>query len=107
MFISLNEAVLNALRAELEERGVDVKDGHWGYRVMVVTDPDGNANEVTFGKARPKPAPVARGDDFFGFDQGAAPFARSDRAARRAARRGSPPPGPGGGGGSMFNWLFR
>jgi hypothetical protein len=34
--------VLNALRVELEGRGVDVKDGQWGYRLMVVTDPDGN-----------------------------------------------------------------
>ena len=30
MFISLDVEVLNALRAELEGRGVDVKDGHWG-----------------------------------------------------------------------------
>jgi catechol 2,3-dioxygenase-like lactoylglutathione lyase family enzyme len=43
MFISLDEEVLSKLRAELEGRGVDVKDGHWGYRVMVITDPDGNA----------------------------------------------------------------
>jgi catechol 2,3-dioxygenase-like lactoylglutathione lyase family enzyme len=43
MFISLDEEVLNALRAELETRGVDVKDGHWGYRVMAIADPDGNA----------------------------------------------------------------
>jgi len=42
MFISLDEEVLNALRAALEGRGVDVKDGHWGYRVMVIEDPDGN-----------------------------------------------------------------
>ena len=42
MFISLDGDVLNALRAELEGRGVDVKDGHWGYRVMVIVDPDGN-----------------------------------------------------------------
>jgi catechol 2,3-dioxygenase-like lactoylglutathione lyase family enzyme len=42
MFISLDPEVLNALRAELEERGVDVKDGQWGYRLMVVVDPDGN-----------------------------------------------------------------
>ena len=42
MFISLDTEVLNALRAELEGRGVDVKDGHWGYRVMVIVDPDGN-----------------------------------------------------------------
>lgn len=42
MFISLDQEVLNTLRAELERRGVDVKDGHWGYRVMVILDPDGN-----------------------------------------------------------------
>src|SRR5262245_41392628 len=42
MFISLDAEVLNALRAELEGRGVDVKEGIWGYRVMVVVDPDGN-----------------------------------------------------------------
>jgi catechol 2,3-dioxygenase-like lactoylglutathione lyase family enzyme len=42
MFISLDADVLNALRAELEGRGLDVKDGVWGYRVMVVVDPDGN-----------------------------------------------------------------
>lgn len=43
MFISLDAEVLNALRADLEARGVDVKDGHWGYHVMVIRDPDGNA----------------------------------------------------------------
>ena len=42
IFISLDASVLNALRAELEGRGVDVKDGEWGYRLMVVVDPDGN-----------------------------------------------------------------
>ena len=51
MFISLNVepethraevAALDALRAELEARGVSVKDGHWGYRVLVVEDLDGN-----------------------------------------------------------------
>ena len=51
MFISLNVepqtreaelAAVDALRAELEARGVTVKDGHWGYRVLVVEDPDGN-----------------------------------------------------------------
>ena len=39
--ISLDGEVLNALRAELEGRGVDVKDGHWGYRLMVIVAPDG------------------------------------------------------------------
>ena len=24
------------------DRGVSVKDGHWGYRLLVVDDPDGN-----------------------------------------------------------------
>ena len=51
MFISLNAepetreaevAALDALRIELEARGVPVKDGHWGYRLLVVDDPDGN-----------------------------------------------------------------
>jgi catechol 2,3-dioxygenase-like lactoylglutathione lyase family enzyme len=51
IFISLNVepethqaavAALDALRAELEARGVPVKDGSWGYRLLVVDDPDGN-----------------------------------------------------------------
>ncbi len=42
MFISLDVEVLNALRAELESSGVDVKDGQWGYRLMVIMDPDHN-----------------------------------------------------------------
>jgi catechol 2,3-dioxygenase-like lactoylglutathione lyase family enzyme len=51
MFISLNVepethqaagAALDALRAELEARDVPVKDGRWGYRLLVVDDPDGN-----------------------------------------------------------------
>jgi uncharacterized glyoxalase superfamily protein PhnB len=33
---------LDALRAELEARGIPVKDGSWGYRLLVVDDPDGN-----------------------------------------------------------------
>jgi len=51
MFISLNvepatrEAAitaLDALRMELEAKGVPVKEGSWGYRLLVVEDPDGN-----------------------------------------------------------------
>jgi len=51
MFISLNvepatpeaaTAALDSLRAELQDRGVLVKDGSWGYRLLVVDDPDGN-----------------------------------------------------------------
>lgn len=35
-------AALDDLRAELEGRGVLVKDGSWGYRLLIVDDPDGN-----------------------------------------------------------------
>jgi catechol 2,3-dioxygenase-like lactoylglutathione lyase family enzyme len=48
IFISLNlepeaqVAALDALRAELEAKGVAVKDGSWGYRLLVVDDLDGN-----------------------------------------------------------------
>jgi catechol 2,3-dioxygenase-like lactoylglutathione lyase family enzyme len=51
IFISLNvepptpaagTAALDALRAELESRGVAVEDGSWGYRLLVVRDLDGN-----------------------------------------------------------------
>ena len=51
MFISLNVepetreaevAAVDALRAEFEARGVAVREGRWGYRVLVVADPDGN-----------------------------------------------------------------
>jgi catechol 2,3-dioxygenase-like lactoylglutathione lyase family enzyme len=62
MFISLNVApeaqvaALGALRTELEARGVSVKEGSWGYRLLVVDDPDGNQlffnypNETRSGK---------------------------------------------------------
>ena len=42
LFISFDVELLDDLRAELEGRGVDVKDGNWGYRLMVVVDPDRN-----------------------------------------------------------------
>jgi catechol 2,3-dioxygenase-like lactoylglutathione lyase family enzyme len=42
MFISLDPPALDALRAELEGHGVDVKEGQWGYSLMVIVDPDGN-----------------------------------------------------------------
>ena len=35
-------AAVDALRAELEAKGVEVKEGSWGYRLLVVDDPDGN-----------------------------------------------------------------
>jgi uncharacterized glyoxalase superfamily protein PhnB len=48
MFISLNAepetqvAALDALRSELEAKGAPVKQGWWGYRLLVVEDLDGN-----------------------------------------------------------------
>jgi catechol 2,3-dioxygenase-like lactoylglutathione lyase family enzyme len=48
VFISLNHeaeaqvAGLDALRAELEAKGVAVREGSWGYRLLVIDDPDGN-----------------------------------------------------------------
>ena len=44
MFISLDgeRAAVDALRAEFEDRGVPVKEGSWGYRLLVVDDLDGN-----------------------------------------------------------------
>ena len=51
MFISVNGeretressiAALDALRSELEAKGVPVKEGSWGYRLLVIDDPDGN-----------------------------------------------------------------
>jgi catechol 2,3-dioxygenase-like lactoylglutathione lyase family enzyme len=51
MFISLNVepetyeasvAALDALRVEFETRGAPVKDGRWGYKLLVVDDLDGN-----------------------------------------------------------------
>ncbi len=65
MFISLNVepetreaavAELDALREELEAKGVSVKEGWWGYRVLVIDDLDGNQlffnypNETASGK---------------------------------------------------------
>jgi catechol 2,3-dioxygenase-like lactoylglutathione lyase family enzyme len=66
MFISLNvepathEAAvtaLDALREELEAKSVAVKEGWWGYRLLVVDDLDGNQlffnypNDAASGKA--------------------------------------------------------
>jgi catechol 2,3-dioxygenase-like lactoylglutathione lyase family enzyme len=48
VFISVNLeakaqiAALDGLRAEFEAKGVPVKEGSWGYRLLVVDDPDGN-----------------------------------------------------------------
>src|SRR3984885_3045647 len=51
MFISLNVepatpeaavAAVDELRAEREAKGVPIKEGSWGYRLLVVDDLDGN-----------------------------------------------------------------
>lgn len=51
MFISLNvnpetpqagTVALDELRAELEGLGTEIKEGRWGYRALVIHDPDGN-----------------------------------------------------------------
>ena len=65
MFISLNvepptieaaTAALDALRAELEAKGVLVKEGSWGYRLLVVDDPDGNQLFFNYPNDTPSPA---------------------------------------------------
>ena len=40
--MKLATAALDSLRAEFEAKGVTVKDGSWGYRLLVVDDLDGN-----------------------------------------------------------------
>jgi tetratricopeptide (TPR) repeat protein len=71
---------------------------NWQAVSVVVTDPDGNANEIQLRKVRQR-APAAGRDDFWGFER----FTESEGEpqGRRAARRS------GGGGGGMFDWLFR
>src|SRR3954468_1851697 len=66
IFVSLNfepqtpegaTAAVDALRAELEVKGVPVKEGSWGYRLLVVDDPDGNQLFFNY------PAEAASGED--------------------------------------------
>jgi tetratricopeptide (TPR) repeat protein len=74
---------------------------NWQTASVVVTDPDGNSNEIQLRKPR-RTAPAAP-SDFWGF--GDQPRAADnsggggDTGGRRARR--------GGGGGGMFGWLFR
>jgi len=65
MFISMNVepdtresavAALDELRAELEAKGVLVKEGSWGYRLLVVDDPDGNQLFFNYPSDTPSPA---------------------------------------------------
>jgi catechol 2,3-dioxygenase-like lactoylglutathione lyase family enzyme len=47
-FVSLNLepvaqiARLDALRVEVESKGIPVREALWGYRVLIIDDPDGN-----------------------------------------------------------------
>jgi tetratricopeptide (TPR) repeat protein len=99
------------LSVEPHSWGPAAAQWNWQAVSVVVTDPDGNANEVQLRKAR-RTAPAAP-TDFWGFEQ---PRAADNSAGgggstggRRAARRGGGDSGGGGGGGGggMFGWLFR
>ncbi len=70
VFVSLNvephsreaaAAAVDALRSELEARGVTVKDGRWGSRLLVVEDPDGNQLFFNY-PAEPSQSSVAAPD---------------------------------------------
>lgn len=70
IFVSLNvepatreaaAAALDTLRAELEANGVPVKDGSWGYRLLVVDDPDGNQLLFNYPSDTPSSKPAADG----------------------------------------------
>lgn len=69
LFISLNAqpsgpdaqaSAVDALRTEFESRGVEVQDGHWGYRLLVVEDPDGNQLFFNYPSAAAEPDAVRR-----------------------------------------------
>ena len=57
---------------------------NWQAVSVVVTDPDGNANEVQLRKAR-QTSPGSERDDFWGFEQPAGAPTEGRRAARRGA----------------------
>ena len=42
LFISLTQAGFAALRADCTRNGANCEEGWWGYRCLIVTDPDGN-----------------------------------------------------------------
>jgi catechol 2,3-dioxygenase-like lactoylglutathione lyase family enzyme len=42
IFVSLDPEPLMAVIAGFEAAGVEVADGHWGYDLKIVVDPDGN-----------------------------------------------------------------
>ena len=67
VFISLNAdpetqvAALDALHAELVAKGVPVKEGSWGYRLLVVDDLDGN--QLFFNYPSEATSPKIAGDE--------------------------------------------
>jgi catechol 2,3-dioxygenase-like lactoylglutathione lyase family enzyme len=52
---------LDRLRSEFESKGVKVEDGWWGYRLLVVHDPDGNALYFNYPDAEDKAPPAEHG----------------------------------------------
>jgi tetratricopeptide (TPR) repeat protein len=70
---------------------------NWQAVSVVVTDPDGNANEIQLRKARQR-APTQR-DDFWGFERPDGGGGESRRARRDR--------GGEGGSSGIFNWLFQ
>jgi catechol 2,3-dioxygenase-like lactoylglutathione lyase family enzyme len=70
IFISLNVepatpeaavAALDALRAEIEAKGIAVKEGSWGYRLLVVDDLEGN--QLLFNYPREAASAKIAGDE--------------------------------------------
>jgi hypothetical protein len=82
------------------------KNAQWTWQAVsvVVTDPDGHANEITLRQTRQRSAPVARGQDGDFFGLGQAPQTTDRRRARRGGGGGG---GGGGGTGGVLDWLFR
>jgi catechol 2,3-dioxygenase-like lactoylglutathione lyase family enzyme len=42
VYDGLGHAEFDALRSDLQQKGVPLKDGWWGKQLMIVEDPDGN-----------------------------------------------------------------
>ncbi|HEY1710593.1 MAG TPA: glyoxalase superfamily protein [Rhizomicrobium sp.] len=42
VFVSLTHDDFAAMKAEIADRGVELKSGNWGYELAIVEDPDGN-----------------------------------------------------------------
>jgi hypothetical protein len=76
--------------------GANAAKWDWQTYSVVVTDPDGTANEIKLRK--PKTRPVAQGGGGGFFD----PFSGPGPGQAQARRRGG---GGGGGGGGIFSWF--